>query len=332
MRRGVCALLVLLCCGALAACGQPGLPQPSARPTSEVVPVLTSSQLDAVITRVVDGVAAADASKDPAALAQFADGPALSGRTAAYTMLAKNPSLNVLRPIGDERLQDVIPLDGQWPRSLLTVTRRDDTDTLPMLLVLTQRSPREQYKLTASVPMVSGATLPRTAAVRDGVNTRRMGDRDGLTLAPREAADLYAAILTQGTGVPRADLFGPSPLTDAVLKQENDTRTLLTVTCPNCFTVSIDNRATGRLWTFGTLDEGALVIAEISQDTVIESKNGFTTDLGPEVQALAGISRITSKSTQSQQIVVALNIPPAESQTPATVVAGSSALVAATAS
>lgn len=332
MNRAVALIVAMLCCLALAGCGDSTLPRPSPRPTSEVVPVLTSAQLSEVVTRVIEGIADADAKRDATALAQFADGPALTERAAAYSMLAKNPQLTVLTPIGAERLQDVVPQDGQWPRSLLTVTRRDAADTLPMLLVLTQHGPREQYKLTAYVPMIGGASLPRTAAIRDGVQTRRMGDGAGLKVAPRDALDLYAALLTSGPAVPRAELIGPSPLTEAIVKGQDETRNLLTVTCPGCFTVTIDNQSTGRLWTFDTTDAGALVIGEIDQQTAIAAQSGFVTDLGPEVQALAGVAKITKESQQTRTIMVALTVPPGKADGPVTVVGGSSVLISATAS
>lgn len=316
----------------LAGCGDAALPTPQPRPTAETVPVLTGTQLGTIVDRVVTGVNAADGERDATALAQFSDGPALVQRSAAYTMLERNPQLSPLTPIGTERLQDVVPLEGQWPRALLTVTRRDDADSIPMLLVLTQQAPRDPYKLSAYVPMVSGAALPRTAPIRDGVQTRLLGAGGGLKMSPREAIDLYAAVLGQGAEVPGGDQISPSPLTDAVVRAQDDTRTLLTVTCPECFNVTIDDRATGRLWTFDTLDGGALLIGEISQDTAIVSEQGFVTDLGPEVQAMSGVARITNESTQNRMIMVAINIPSARAESQLTVVGGSSALISASAS
>lgn len=330
MKRLAVAMLAIA--GLLAGCGEPALPQPSPRPTSETVPVLSSAQVDAALKQITETVTKADETRDAALLGTVAEGPALTMRTAAYSMLAKNPQLPLLSPIGAERLQDAVPTDQAWPRTVLVVTRVNDQDTLPKLLVLTQHSPRDQYKLNAAVAMIGGAQLPLTNTIRDGVAVRRVGDAADLTLSARAALDLYASVLTQGTTAPDAAKIAPSPLTDRIAQANGQTVNLLTVACPGCFTVTTSYSAPGTMWAFETADGGSLVVGEIIQETKIVSQNGYQTDLSPEVQALTGVQKITKESSETRVIMVGLSVPPSGADQAVQVVAGEERLTAATAS
>ncbi len=329
-RRYAAALAVAVT--VLAGCSQQGLPQPSPRPSTEAVPVLSSGQLDTVIERVTDTVARADAAKDATLLATVADGPALAERTAAYTALAKNPELKLLAPVGAEQLQDVVPREQDWPRTAIVVTRQNAQDTLPQLLVLTQRAPRELYKLTADVPMLGGAQLPLTDPIRDGVGVRRAGDGSGLLMSPRAALDLYASVLTQGTSAPDATKITASSLTEVLLTSHEAQVKLLTVSCPNCFKVTTTVSNAGDLWAFDTADGGALVVGQLNENTTIEALNGFSTTLSPEAQALTGVQKITKQLTQTRMIMVGIYVPTSQSKDPISVVAGQNLITAATAS
>lgn len=328
-RLAGCALAALL---ALSACGEAPLPKPSPRPSNEVVPIVTSQQLDKAVKRVVDGVNAADAEKDAKALAKVADGPALAERTAAYAMLGKNPSLKLLTPLGQSRLQDVVPADQGWPRSVLVVTQVDPKDTLPQLLVLTQATPREEYKLSAYVPMIGGATLPDTAPIRDGVSVRRLGEANSLTMSPRSALNLFAASVATTatpTTVPGADQISKNALSDAITKAQHDDRQVLTVACKDCFEVDFQVAPTGRQWSFNTSDGGALVVGELQQKTTLVSQNGYTTPVSEQVKALSGAGQVTKRSTQTMMIMTGMYLPPATAKKPISVVAGQTMLVAA---
>lgn len=325
MRRLLAALLAAL---TLVGCASEVRPTPSPRPVEEVVPVLSSEQLDAIVTRIVTGLAAADEAKDPAQLAALLDGPALAMRTAAYTMMNKNPAIQAVTPIGVERLQDVVPARQDWPRSVLVVTRADKDDQVPELLVLTQRAPRDRYKLTAYVSMIGGATLPLTTPMREGVTLPRRADPTGLMVSPQSATSLYAQLLTQGPAMPDAAKFAPSPMTDAIFKAQDGDLNALAIACPNCFTVSITHTPTGPLWAFGTQDGGALVVSELSQVELMESQNSYQFTLGPEQQALAGIERVRVKGTFTRAEVFAFYIPPKGPKATVSVVGGTVMMVA----
>ncbi len=331
-RRRALVASVLLAGGlALSGCADAELPTPQPRPTSEQVPVMSAAQVDAVLDRVVTGVALADTSHDAQILGEVADGPALSTRSARYQMVTKDPSLPAPAAIGGEQLQVVVPAAQDWPRSILVVTRRDAQDTLPQLLVLTQPTPRAQYKLTANVAMLGGATLPLTEPVRVGVPVRRAGQSDGLAIAPRPALDLYAAILNQ-SNPQGAEAIAGSPLTQALIQAQDAVRNNLTVACQGCFTVAFDDRATGTMWSFDTSDGGTLVIGEVVQNAKLVSQQGFQQQLTPEAVALSGVASITKEATLTRTILVGLHIPAKSADQPVNVVAGQDWLTSVNAS
>lgn len=329
-RRWWVAVAVLLL-ATVTGCSAVALPQPSPRPTSEVVPVLAGSQLDTILDRIVKGIAVADGRRDTELLAQYADGTVMSTRAARYEMLTKNPTLPGPTPVGGELLQAAVPTAADWPRSVLVVTRDGEADPLPELLVLTQRTPRAPYLLSAVMSMQPGATMPRTAPIRQGVTVRGIEDSTGVAMAPRQALDFYAAVLGQA-GPPGADRMAGSRLTDQIVGQQEDIRKRLTVDCAGCFEVTFSDHSTGVLWAFDDADGGTIVLGELAQDLTLVAHEGYQQPLPEDAQALSGISTVTKQMTQTRLILVALAIPAATSQEPIQVVAGQDWVTSVTAS
>ncbi len=137
------------------------------------MPVVTDAQLDTSLTALADALAAGDAAADPRLISSVVAGPALAQRTGSYAVKQRDAALDFAVPLGTERLQDVVPAEQEWPRTVVTVTRQSEEDQAPDLLVLTQATARDPYQLVAYTEMAGGATLPLTG----GTDQRRPGAR-----------------------------------------------------------------------------------------------------------------------------------------------------------
>lgn len=299
-------------CTLLAGCAEQPLPAPSPRPTSEVVPVVNGDQVDRILSRVVPAVAQADAAKDGEQLNAVADGPALTARTASYRLAAVDPALPAPAPIGGERVSVAVPREQEWPRTLLAVTRVGPEDGQPEVLLLTQASARDQYKLTAYTTMIPRATFPVLPALRDGVEVVAADDADGVVASAQDAVTAYARLLTEGAGSAEAERFAASPSTDAVIAAQDESREALTgPACPDCFSVTFTHTPNAEnMWAFRTHDGGVFVLAQIDASTVMTSNGGAQITLHQELRALSGQSVLSTTGTFGYLEMVGLFIPP----------------------
>ena len=239
----------------LTACGSEPLPEPRPAAADEVVPVAGGGQLDTVLASVTAALEAADTTLDANALAGAVDGAALEERTGAYLMKTKVPDSSYALPLGPERLQDVAPSEQGWPCSLVTVTRASAEDQFPDLMLLTQASAREGYRLSAYAPMLPGATLPLTEPLRSGVPVPALDDAGDLLVSPVDAVTAYADVLTQGPASASAGAFADDSFRTQALTAQDAERAALTVTCKGCFTYAANHAARpDQIWAFGTQD------------------------------------------------------------------------------
>ena len=116
-------------------------------------------------------------------------------------MKQRDAALDFAVPLGTERLQDVVPAEQEWPRTVVTVTRQSEEDKAPDLLVLTQATARDPYQLVAYTEMAGGATLPLTGGTDQGVEALAP-DAEGRLMTPAAAMAAYADVLTTGHGEP----------------------------------------------------------------------------------------------------------------------------------
>lgn len=302
----------LLSVALLAGCGEHALPTPQPRPTGEVVPVLGADQLDRILGRIVVGVADADTRKDVAALGAVADGPALAARTSAYTLSGRDAALPMPAALGGDRVSAAIPRQQEWPRTVLVVSKAGAEDPLPDLLLLTQAEPRALYKLTAYAAMIPRATFPVVPPLRDGLDVVAPDDGAGAVATPNEALAGYAKYLSEGAASPEAARFTSSPLTTAIIKAQDDSRTALTPpTCADCVTVAYAHAADpSHVWAFRTSDGGIIVLGQLNATTVMTSTGGVQTTLSQELRALSGRATLTGTGTFGYQEMVGLFIPP----------------------
>lgn len=300
----------------LSGCGEATLPQPRPASADEVVPVAGAEQLDTVLTSVTTSLETADTALTTDALAATVDGAALEQRTGSYLMKSKVPDSAYALPLGTERLQDLVPAEQGWPRSVLTVTKATDEDQFPDLMLLTQAGPREGYKLSAYAPMLPTATLPLAEPLRVGVPLPDLAEAGELMMSPADAAAAYADLLSKGTASEFAASFAEDSFRTQVVTSQDAERAALTVTCAGCFTYAASHAVRPeQVWAFGTQDGGALVMAAMTGANSFKvAATGSKANLNPEYAALAGTKTAGTQGEFTYIEVVGMYIPPSSAE------------------
>lgn len=138
---------------------------------------------DAAVARAKAGAAGKNARKD------LMTGSAL---TMAEAALASKEKVTAPEPLATAPEPKVLALSRgqQWPRTILATTLDEGTSTQSLHL-LVSRTPTSRYILAASVPLLSGASVPALGPVADGV--RLPADAKGLVVHPGAVIKEYAA-------------------------------------------------------------------------------------------------------------------------------------------
>ncbi|TDK27618.1 hypothetical protein E2F48_00280 [Arthrobacter crusticola] len=162
-------------------------------------PAVLEPQLERILDSVATTVAEADAAADSKLLQPRTAGAALELRTAGYAVRAKDKKASAPAPVaGSPVLTRIVPAAGEWPRTVLALTKGEG-NPVPQALVLTQDSPRTNYKLVSAIQMLPGTTFPASAA--DGALKELAPDAaDGLAMAPQAAVAAIADFLTSPKG------------------------------------------------------------------------------------------------------------------------------------
>lgn len=304
------ALAVVLSAGmlvSLAACeGQ--VPKASPAGSSTRTPDLTSKQEARIRKSILDVLEAADNAKSADGLAARVTGPELEIRSSQLAVAAATGSLDKLATIPRDMTQTVIPTDDGWPRTVYTITTTTDDQQSKRLLVLTQDSPRSNYKLWGLARLFQGAELPKFEVPRLGTEMGTANDAK-LVATPAKAVEMYADLLNKDSSSEYKDKFA-----DDLLRQE--LRTLdQTVqqgmeanagTQEQTFTVPKDQIKVMR-----STDGGDLVVARI--DSVWTRQAGEGRESLPannNEKALFGDGKATSTMKVTYVNVVALYVPP----------------------
>jgi hypothetical protein len=191
----------LLVLGLLSGCSPAAAPiDPTPSPSSDVIadpPVLLESQIQKIVSNVAMWAKKADGATDKSMLLTRFEGAAQQMRTTYYYLMSKSTKNEALPPI-EERITWSLPASSTiWPRSLMVVTD-DEDNNLPQMLVMSQSSPRSQYKVSYVISLVPGAALPPVAAADAGA-IPVASDSAYLKVVPRELPPTYGDVIDKGT-------------------------------------------------------------------------------------------------------------------------------------
>lgn len=199
----------LLVLGLLSGCAPAAAPiDPTPSPSSDVIvdpPVLIESQIQKIVSNVAMWAKKADGATDKSMLLTRFEGPAQQMRTTYYYLMSKSTKNEALPPI-EERITWSLPASSTiWPRSLMVVTDAKDSN-LPQMLIMSQSTPRSQYKVSFVISLVPGAALPPVAAADAGA-IPVASDSAYLKVVPRELPPTYGDVIDKGTLSQYYDLF-----------------------------------------------------------------------------------------------------------------------------
>lgn len=223
-------------------------------------PVLSDGQFTRVLDSVVKTVGNADAAKDANLLAPRVTGSALEERTGNYKIRSVVPDYKANEPVEDKLLTRIISTNREWPRTVVAVTQGPNNQ-VPQLLQLVQSSPRDSYKLTATMRLLPGQTLPQLAAA--GVETVPLDSKANGQKSPTEGFAALADLLSNPTGANK-DSFAASKYVDDVAKFQSDA----VASSPDATVVFKHEPKAGSVVAFKTSDGGTMVFGSLkfSQD------------------------------------------------------------------
>ncbi|MWV58194.1 hypothetical protein [Rathayibacter sp. VKM Ac-2754] len=303
------------------AAGATGTPSASASstaaPAAEVAtPVVTTQQAEAIVASVADVASAADAAHDATALAERFQGEALTERTTNYEVVVKGGTIDPPQAIPASPVSLVLPQDTEaWPR-LVTAVVQNSTDTTqaPIALVMSQASPRVDYKVDYAISLEANARIPDVAPVTVGTSIVAP-DSKLMKLAPEEVGSAYADILANGDTSSFAESFsadGDTLRGQVGIDKKNADRAAL----PDTASIEFSNKAgTSPTVALATNDSGALVAASIAEvSTVKPTAEGSTVSTSGASQTLLGTDKSTTGIETTYGYQLLFYVPPVGSE------------------
>ncbi|MBT1181710.1 hypothetical protein JS531_07015 [Bifidobacterium sp. CP2] len=202
------AVAVMLSAGmlvALAGCeGQ--VPRPSAVSSAEQTPDLTQAQEKKIRGSILEVIDAANQSKSTDGLDARLTGPQLDVRSSEIAIAQATGNLDAKATIPSDITQTVIPVDDGWPRTVYSITTTTEDQQSKRLLVMTQDSARQNYKLWGVARLFQGAELPKFEV--PDLGTEMGAANDGkLVTTPERAVQWYADLLNNGDSSKYKDKF-----------------------------------------------------------------------------------------------------------------------------
>ncbi|MFT4232261.1 MAG: glycosyltransferase [Leucobacter sp.] len=328
-RRAALPALGLACALGLTGCSADYWPQFGAAPVVEETPESPSSSAapvpvtDAQLRRIVQRVAAvaneADDALDADILAERFGDDALAQRTANYKIRAAMPDYGVVPPrLTDTELDyELVQSTESWPRTLFVTvesaagTTAADGDPEPadgesadggsdsakpaspsLALILTQRTPQENYEVSRVIALRGGISMPQAAPAEEGT-ALLSDDLESLVVPPGEVGAAFAAVLQNGADAPEGEAFeltGESLLENygkaraEQAQKESDEKDQTMV-----FSVAAHQSDSGTI-ALSTGTGGALVATTVIEEQIVDSEGGrYKPQAQDAVTALSGL-------------------------------------------
>ncbi len=307
---------------ALAGCtGGPSLdvgasPSPSASESAASAPaveppVVTQTQADRILAQVSEVGAAADEARDADAASARFDGAALDERRGYYALLAAEAEEPAPPVIPASVVEVTLPQATEaWPRTVFAVLRDDaDAEASQVAVVLTQNSPRENYKVQYAVAFAPGAQFPDVAPASIGA-ARLSPDDQLLAVPPSQLGAAYGDVLINGDSSGSAGLFSAEAdglRTQIGQQNRQDSRDALGENG------TIDSRiesGSGETIALATNDAGAIVAVSLRDIYEVKPVDSGEINLGETTAAVLDKESTTTgvRSTYGLQLLFA--VPP----------------------
>jgi hypothetical protein len=160
----------------LAGCSSsnPSVTEPDKPKFEQVTVVVTDKQLQRIVGEIASTVNTADKARDEKTLVTRVSGTALKLRKVQYILQIKSKKIPKLPELVANPVTVALPMQlpeatEKWqPRTLMVVTKSDSSNRAPQLMVLKQRTPRDNYKLWYLIDLLPTASFPKVAAQATG--------------------------------------------------------------------------------------------------------------------------------------------------------------------
>ncbi len=279
-------------------------------------PAVTELQFSRIMAKIASQIQAGDEELAVNLLADRVSEPTLAARRAAYIIKRADGESGTLTPILASPIRLVLPQQtSEWPRSVFGIIQdEEDLESPSIGVVLSQESPRSDYRLSYAVVLAPQVQIPNLPSASLG-SARLSPDSGLIRLSPLEVAAHYADVINQGTESDFAPDFalatdrlfiqlGPEA---AALRQESfgDTVDVDWETTPS------ENEVVA----FATADGGALVMATLQEiERVTPAQSGASVNASIAVRALTSLSQSTRGFEVISNIQVLWYVPPVGSE------------------
>ncbi len=309
-RKAVAGLSLALTSGLLSACADE-VPQPQPAPEPETPPAaLDDQRLGRILDEIGQSVARADEAGDAGELGRRVIGPAQETREAEYAVAEATDGETGPSTLITDPQVSAVAASEDWPRPAMVVTEVPDGENLPLLLGLTQTSPRTPYALWGWVTLFPGIEVPQMARTEAG-SPVVAPDAGGLAVAPENVADQYAQVLADPDS-DRAEQFADDPNAQAW----QETVSALEEDIGEFGEVSTDAAGTDTdPLALATADGGAIVLTEMRWDlTVSKTVEDAGLTVGWPFDVLLDDPEVDGSVTATFERTVAFSVPSADAE------------------
>jgi len=323
-RRRLFVALAAVSVGAVAltGCSTPGVPSAnSPSPSASSVgkdaelesPAVTGPQVKRILMRVSETLVAADEAKDAAAAATRLDGPALELRKANYIIRAADAAIAAPAAIPTGSVDVLLPEQNDgWPRAVFAVvTDANNPTAAPTAVLLTQASPRENYKVHYTISL--DHDLPKVAPASIGATTVP-NDSKLLLVQPDQLAVQYGDVLVKGKESEFYDVFETEGDNLQTSLGADYKAAKKAATPPSAAIEFADAAGPGQIVSFATNDSGAIVAVDLRENETIrpvEAGAAINPEAGGPVKAYSGKAQSTRGFVTNWAVQILFYVPPA---------------------
>ena len=288
-------------------------PLPTSTPSPRGVAV-TAPQFARILGEVIATLKTADEQRAENIAATRCDGAALRFRAAQYKVNTQSKTLGIPFEIPNGTVRLLLPQKTTtWPRSVFAVI--DDTEhpkNPSVAVVMTQQTPRDNYKINYSVALEPGAQIPSVPSADSGAAVI-YGDTELLSVTPSQAIEHYGDLLIQGKDSAFVNSFEADSLQKQIGRDAKDKRAKdLGKTAKFAWT-DIPTEDTPVV--FAAAEGGALVAVTLQEnEKVTPATAGAAITSSGAVKILAGVTSSMKGIEASYQYQLLFYVPALSSQ------------------
>lgn len=299
--------------------------------TADKPPVVNTTQLEMIVSKISSVAQRADADRDTALLDERFTGPARELRAANYAIRSADTNYASLPAIPAGPVEVTLPQQNdKWPRTVFTVIHDSvDEATAPMALMIVQENPRENFKVAYAVQLEAGTVLPELAAANVGTQ-RLQPDVKLFAMEPDKLASAFGDVLMKGESSEFSkffDLEGNSLIASIGYQAKLDR----IASIPEIASMVLGNAdGDAEVIPMVTNDSGAIVatyLKETEEVTPVEA--GALINAEGAVKSLSGVSSTTKGTMATYGDQLLFYVPPAGSKQKIVLIGWASALIAA---